>query len=242
MDRYPHTLIALAAGEGKRLKPHTERTPKPLLKYKDKAVIDYLLESVSNTQLKRLIFVLGYLKEHIQSHLNSQDLNTIFCYQNKLSGTADALKAATTHASTNSGFIIITACDYIFPKDYISDLIKFHTEGQHDISISLRRVNQQKISSSSLTKFDALNNITRIIEKPNNSEIASDEKKLSSSLIYIVPVNIFGFLPNIHKSIREEFEITDAINNMLTSGYSAKGLIQSELFDWETDYITQHST
>ena len=39
--------MILAAGRGERLRPLTDKTPKPLLKIGDKAIIEYHLEKLS---------------------------------------------------------------------------------------------------------------------------------------------------------------------------------------------------
>lgn len=60
--------IILAAGMGERMMPLTIRTPKPLLKVKGKALIDYVIESLPS-EIDEIIVVVWWLAEKIRKHI-----------------------------------------------------------------------------------------------------------------------------------------------------------------------------
>lgn len=62
--------IILVAGEGKRMRPLTLETPKPLIKIKGKPIIEYVIESLPS-QVTEVIVVVKYLGDKIRSHLGS---------------------------------------------------------------------------------------------------------------------------------------------------------------------------
>lgn len=61
--------MLLAAGLGKRLRPITDTTPKPLVKIAGKPLIEYHLENLANAGYKEVVINLSYLGQLIEQHL-----------------------------------------------------------------------------------------------------------------------------------------------------------------------------
>ena len=62
----------LAAGRGERMRPFTNRTPKPLAKIKGKAIIDYIIEKASALPtIQKIIINTYYLAELLEAHIQS---------------------------------------------------------------------------------------------------------------------------------------------------------------------------
>ncbi len=55
--------VILAGGQGKRLRPITETTPKPLIRILDKPIIAYQMEWLKRFGVKEFIICVGHLKE-----------------------------------------------------------------------------------------------------------------------------------------------------------------------------------
>ncbi|MEK9166111.1 MAG: sugar phosphate nucleotidyltransferase, partial [Patescibacteria group bacterium] len=56
--------IILAAGEGRRMRPLTLTTPKPLLEIQGKAIIDYVFDALPE-EVEEAVVVVKYLGEKI---------------------------------------------------------------------------------------------------------------------------------------------------------------------------------
>ena len=65
--------IILAAGEGKRLRPLTEKIPKPLIEVNGKRMIDTIIQSLQRNGISEIYIVVGYLKEQFDSLINQYD-------------------------------------------------------------------------------------------------------------------------------------------------------------------------
>lgn len=79
--------VIVAAGEGKRLRPATEDTPKCLLPIGGKALIEYSLRILKECGVERIGFVVGYLKDHIVEALGPQYtyiLNPFYSFTNDM--------------------------------------------------------------------------------------------------------------------------------------------------------------
>jgi N-acetyl-alpha-D-muramate 1-phosphate uridylyltransferase len=65
----PRSAMVLAAGRGERMRPLTERTPKPLIPVGGKLLLDYVLDRLAATGVARAVVNVHYLAEQIESHL-----------------------------------------------------------------------------------------------------------------------------------------------------------------------------
>lgn len=64
----PIDAVLMAGGKGERLRPLTEKTPKPLLSMNGKPIIDYIVEHVLSYGIKNISVTVNYLKEQIEEH------------------------------------------------------------------------------------------------------------------------------------------------------------------------------
>ncbi len=65
----PHTAIVLAAGLGKRMRPLTATTPKPLVEVSGRALIDFALDRLAEAGITRAVVNVHYLPDLIEAHL-----------------------------------------------------------------------------------------------------------------------------------------------------------------------------
>ena len=64
----PIDAVLMAGGKGERLRPLTEKTPKPLLKVGDKCIIDHNIDRLISYGVKHISVTVNYLKEQIEEH------------------------------------------------------------------------------------------------------------------------------------------------------------------------------
>ncbi len=69
MSKMPHTAMVLAAGLGTRMRPLTDKTPKPLIKVAGKALMDYALDRFAGAGVKRAVVNVHYLAGQVESHV-----------------------------------------------------------------------------------------------------------------------------------------------------------------------------
>jgi len=66
--KYPHAMI-LAAGRGERLRPLTDRLPKPLIKIGDRCLIEHHLVALAQAGVDQVVINLDHLGNMIESHV-----------------------------------------------------------------------------------------------------------------------------------------------------------------------------
>jgi MurNAc alpha-1-phosphate uridylyltransferase len=67
--RMPKTAMVLAAGYGKRMRPLSEATPKPLVKVAGRALIDHCLDGLAAAGIKSAVVNVHHLAERVEAHL-----------------------------------------------------------------------------------------------------------------------------------------------------------------------------
>jgi dTDP-glucose pyrophosphorylase len=67
----PATVIMMAGGEGKRLRPLTENTPKPLLLVGEKPIIEYNIDRLIQVGIKRIVLSINYLGEQLEAYFSN---------------------------------------------------------------------------------------------------------------------------------------------------------------------------
>jgi MurNAc alpha-1-phosphate uridylyltransferase len=102
----------MAAGEGRRLRPVTERWPKPILPVDGRAVIATLIRQLREERIGPVTVVTGYLAEQVEGLL--QGLDVQFARQPEPHGSADAVRRA---LEAGAGLpAIVTAADSVFAE------------------------------------------------------------------------------------------------------------------------------
>jgi NDP-sugar pyrophosphorylase family protein len=100
----------MAAGEGRRLLPITERWPKPILPVDGRAVIAALVRQLQAEGMGPITVVTGYLAERVEEFLEGLDVR--FVRQPQPDGSADAVRRALDGGAGLPA--IVTAADTVF--------------------------------------------------------------------------------------------------------------------------------
>lgn len=227
---WPTRAVILAAGRGKRLVPHTDSVPKPLLEVDGQPMLASILEALNAASVGQVCIVTHHLAEQIVAFVGDGlkwDMRLVYRRQKALLGTADGLRVASTFL-TEPTFVL--AADYALPRDYLQKLKQGYQASEAEIYASLREMTRKEIAQRNSVRRDEQGRITAIVEKPARDALLSN---VGASLIYIVPPEIASYLPRVKRSPRDEYEITEALSAMLDDGYTMDGIIQQPPREWE---------
>jgi CTP:molybdopterin cytidylyltransferase MocA len=112
----------MAAGEGTRLRPLTERWPKPVLPIDGKPVVVTLVHELAAAGCERIVVVTGHLAEQVEALLAPLPYEIRFVRQPPGQGSADAVLRA--HATPP---YLVLAADTVFAA---GDLARFVRESK----------------------------------------------------------------------------------------------------------------
>jgi choline kinase len=111
----------MAAGEGRRLRPLTERWPKPILPMDGKPVISTLLRDLAGAGLTSATVVTGHLAEQVEGLVGDGSafgLSIGFARQPEPLGSADAVRRAL--AAGARAPLLVVAADTVFQRGAIA--------------------------------------------------------------------------------------------------------------------------
>src|SRR6185436_11791747 len=68
----PRTAMVLAAGLGERMRPLTDRLPKPLVRVNGKPLLDHVLDRLAAAGIERAVVNVHYLADQIERHVRDR--------------------------------------------------------------------------------------------------------------------------------------------------------------------------
>ncbi|MFB6165733.1 MAG: bifunctional sugar-1-phosphate nucleotidylyltransferase/acetyltransferase [Haloarculaceae archaeon] len=91
--------VVLAAGEGTRMRPLTESTPKPMLPVADRPLVAHTADAAVEAGVDELVFVVGYEQAVVREHFGDayRGVPVSYAVQDEQLGTAHAVRAAREH-------------------------------------------------------------------------------------------------------------------------------------------------
>lgn len=235
------SAILLAAGRGKRQRPYTDITPKPLLKMNGRATLDYVLSAVAKGGIERVCIVTHHLEEKIFEYVDDGskwNLSVTFAHQNELRGNGDALLSVPKEWLQDEP-VMVVATDYILEENSLLELVEAYEFHKTDIAISLKECPIEELAARSSVDVDSEWRVKKIIEKPKREEIMSP---YAASVMFIFPSAIWEYLSKVAPSTRGEIELQSAVDKMIQNGYKAYGLLQAAPLEWKPEFIEMVNT
>jgi MurNAc alpha-1-phosphate uridylyltransferase len=107
--------VVMAAGEGRRLRPLTERWPKPVLPIDGRPVLALLLRELAAAELARIWIVTGHLAEQVEALAGDGrafGLEIRFVRQPGVLGSADAVQRAILAGAVPP--VLVSAADTVY--------------------------------------------------------------------------------------------------------------------------------
>jgi len=203
LERYRTTLpidtVLMAGGKGERLRPLTEKTPKPLLPVGDKAIIDYNIDNLIYYGVKHISVTVNYLKEQLEDHFATErDGIKIQCVREpRYLGTIGSLRFVENFYHDT---ILVMNSDLFTNIDF-EDFYLHFIETKADMSAAA-------IPYSVSVPYGIFNvkddDITGLTEKPTYNYYAN-------AGIYLIKRDILNLIPN-----DTFFNATDLIELLIT--------------------------
>lgn len=108
MANKKNKAFILAAGLGTRLKPFTDTLPKALVPYKNKPMIENVIQKLSNAGYKDILINTHHFSDLMKEYFNKRkgDENITLIFENEILGTGGAIKNAEKYLSDSDYFVV----------------------------------------------------------------------------------------------------------------------------------------
>ena len=196
-------VVIMAAGRGTRMRPLTDTRPKPLLPVGETTLLERLLEQCHEL-VDRIVLIVGYRGDAIETQIGEQYRGTPVAYveQSKRLGTGHALAQAEPHVE---GPALVLNGDVVIDRTLLERLAD--ADGH---AMAVTGVEDPRSYGVVETRGDA---VTDLHEKPGDPPTSRVNVGL-----YAFEPSVFRAIDRIGESARGEYELTDAITELIADG------------------------
>lgn len=199
----PFDAVLMAGGKGERLRPLTDKLPKPLVKVGDKCIIDYNIDRLIEYGVKHINVTVNYLKEQLQEHFsvprNGIKVETV--EEPKYLGTIGSIQFI---KEFHNDTILVMNSDLFTNIDFEDFYLHFI---EHDAMMSVAAVPYNVNIPYGILDLEG-RNIKGLLEKPKYNYYANGG-------IYLIKRESLNFIP-----VDEYFNATDLIQKLISMGKS----------------------
>ena len=199
--RLPVDAVLMAGGKGERLRPLTEKTPKPLLPVGDKAIIDHNVDRLINYGVQHISVTVNYLKEQIEEHYREphQGIQVQIVREPKFLGTIGSIKFVPKFFNDT---VLLMNSDVFTNIDYEDFYLHFQ---QHDAEMSVAAIPYNVSIPYGILDLEG-RNIQGLIEKPKYTYYAN-------AGIYLIKCSALDEIPD-----DTFFNATDFVEKLIAEG------------------------
>lgn len=196
----PIDAVLMAGGKGERLRPLTEKTPKPLIKVGDKCIIDYNIDRLIEFGVENINVTVNYLGEQLEEHFaeprGKVKVHTV--REPKYLGTIGSIRFVEEFKNDN---ILVMNSDLFTNIDFEDFYLHFK---EHDAMMSVASIPYNVSIPFGILDLDG-RNIKGLIEKPKYNYYANGG-------IYLIKKEALQFIPE-----ETFFNATDLIEALIKS-------------------------
>lgn len=203
--------VVLAAGEGTRLRPHTDAQPKALVTVAGQPLLSHGFEALIEAGVEELLVVVGYRGEEILSHYGDSfgDVPITYARQDEQRGTAHALLAAEPHIEDD--FALLYG-DNVYDAD-LAGVVEHHRETGADATALLDTVPPERAARGGVFELDENGDVTGLVEKPEEAPSTKVPRGF-----YVFSPRILHACHLVEPAATGEYELTDAVDLLVYTG------------------------
>ncbi len=198
----PIDAVLMAGGKGERLRPLTEKTPKPLLPVGGKAIIDHNIDRLINYGVKHISVTVNYLKEQLEDHFREPrgDVQVQTVREPKFLGTIGAIKFVKEFWNDT---VLVMHSDVFTNLNFEDFYLHFK---EHGADMSVCAIPYSVQIPYGIFELDGRRNIRGVIEKPTFDYYAN-------AGIYLIKRELLDLIPE-----DTMFHSTDLLNAAVSAG------------------------
>lgn len=186
--------LLLCAGVGSRLRPITDKVPKPLVPINGKPLLEYWLENLFSAGVEEFLINTHYLADEISAFIETskyKDKITLV-YEEELLNTAGTIVANKSFFAKNEAFMLVHADNLCFCD--FKEFINTHEKMKHKCEITMMLFKTDNPQSCGIVELDKENIVQKFHEKVQNPP-----SNLANGAVYICEYSILEYLISLKK-------------------------------------------
>lgn len=214
--------VVLAAGEGSRMRPLTAERPKALVTVAGQPLLEHAFDALLSVGVDRIVVVVGYRGDDIVDRYGKsyRDTPVEYVEQTDQLGTAHALRQAMP--VVEAPFVVLHGDNVC--RANLERVVDRHRATDAAATLLVEDVSREAAKTTGVVETDGDGRVTGLVEKPDEPP-----STLVNRGFYAVGPAIGPALDRIEPSARGEYEITDAIDDLLGRGHRVETV---ELAGW----------
>jgi dTDP-glucose pyrophosphorylase len=203
--------VVLAAGRGTRMKSLTDDCPKPMIPLSGRPLLAHLIERMEDAGIREILLITGYkahvIEDYFREHSPAQAVLS-YRLQEPQNGTGQA--ALLGREFVGSQPFLLTFGDILVDAGVYREMFRSFAGAE-----AVLAVNPVDDPYQGAAVYVAGGRVTQLIEKPPKG---TSTTPWNNAGIYCLGPRVFDELDRVELSPRGEYELTDAIRQMLAAG------------------------
>jgi dTDP-glucose pyrophosphorylase len=212
--------VVIAAGEGRRMRPLTDRWPKALLPVDRRPVLATLLRELVTAGVARVTIVLGRLGDQIERLVGDGSgfgIPVSYARQPEPLGSADAVRRALGSGAQPP--VLVTAADTVYrPGDLRQALARFVESGAAG-GLGVRPVPASELRERAWVRVES-GRVAQVVEKPGSAPAAGPTVPAAAPL-WLAGEEIAAFVERVPGP---PFELASAFQRAIDAGETVVAL------------------
>ncbi|MBO7635454.1 MAG: nucleotidyltransferase family protein [Paludibacteraceae bacterium] len=198
----PIDVVLMAGGKGERLRPLTEKVPKPLLPVGGKAIIDHNIDRLISYGVKQINVTVNYLKEQLEEHFREpyKEVQVRIVREPQFLGTMGSVRFVPEFYNDT---VLVMNSDLFTNINYEDFYLHFK---EHDADMSIAAVPYSVQVPYGIFQLEGRRDVKGIIEKPTYDYYAN-------AGIYLIKKSALEYVPE-----GKVFNATDLIEALIDAG------------------------
>ena len=213
--------VILAAGKGTRIYPFSEKYPKPILPVANKPLMQYQIELMASIGIEEVIVVIGHLGYEIVRRIGQGEEYGVHIHYVEQKTTLGIAHAVGTLESLVEGPFMLFLGDIYFVSNSLGDMVEIMArDSLQAVLATMVEEDVDKIKRNFAVILDGDGLVERVVEKPQYPQ-----NNLKGCGIYLFSPQIFDAIRRTPRTaMRDEYEITDAIQILINDGGRVRSL------------------
>jgi dTDP-glucose pyrophosphorylase len=198
----PIDAVIMAGGKGERLRPLTDKKPKPMLPLGNKPIIEYNIDRLISFGIENIYISINYLGDQIVDYFgdgSEKGINIRYLKEEKFLGTIGSVKMV---EEFQNPYVLVMNSDLFTDVDVEDLLLNLQRE---DGDLTVASIPYTVNIPFAILKREN-DRITGLKEKPSNTHYAN-------AGIYLMKQEIIDVIPEV-----EFFNATDLIEKVIDTG------------------------